>query len=245
MIKKIITHDGLFHADEVMAIALIMEFYGNIPVERTRNISQEDVDDPNVWIIDVNGQYNPSKGLFDHHHDESLSASCVLILDHLYMNKTISMELMTELSDNFVVISNIDKGGFIPYNGFQFNSLIKGFNSLPDGFNVAIDVCRNYIKCAMDNVAKMGESLSIWSKGWTVNNVIKCCSAFPIHWKRYPGTIRFLVYPNNGKYNVISVDSVKHPVISNGREEFLHNSKFLAVFKTEQDALDCALKSIV
>ena len=246
-IKKIITHDGIFHADEVMAIALIHEFVdGGIPVERTRTISTEDMEDPNVWVIDVGGEYNPSLGLFDHHHDDSLEASCVLIATHLFLENIYNDDMFLELRDTMHVISEIDTGGYTQYNGFQFNSLIKMFNSLDNGWQLALDTCRNYIKCLKDNVDKIEQSRRIWDEGERISMHIKYCHEFPIHWKRYDDSaVMYLIYPNKGKFNLLSKDSKDFPICSSGDEEFLHNAKFLAVFSSKEDAIRCARLSEV
>lgn len=63
---KIVTHNGIFHTDEVLAIAMykIMVFNKNIEIIRTR--------DPNIIknadvLIDVGGIYDSSLSKFDHH----------------------------------------------------------------------------------------------------------------------------------------------------------------------------------
>lgn len=57
--KKIITHNGKFHADEVLGVAIVQEIYPDAKVVRTRNIQHVDAD---TICIDVGG------GEFDHHH---------------------------------------------------------------------------------------------------------------------------------------------------------------------------------
>ena len=71
---KICTHDGVFHADEVLAIALLRSVSMNTQIWRSRNKA--------VWeecdiLVDVGGEYLPSQesGVgqikFDHHQDET------------------------------------------------------------------------------------------------------------------------------------------------------------------------------
>lgn len=63
--KKIVTHSGNFHADDVFACAILSLFCkGAIEVARSR--------DPEVWetgdyVVDVGGVYDESLGRFDHH----------------------------------------------------------------------------------------------------------------------------------------------------------------------------------
>lgn len=65
--EKIITHNGSFHADEVLAVATIfLALNGRIKVIRTR--------DPEIiktgdYVVDVGGIYDPDKNKFDHHQE--------------------------------------------------------------------------------------------------------------------------------------------------------------------------------
>ena len=239
---KIITHDGQFHCDEVLAIALIFETLGNVPVERTRTISEQDRNDPDVWIIDVGGEYDPSRGLFDHHPDSKLPASCVLILNHLYEKDVIHPHLLVELQGNFNVVSEIDINGPTQYNGWQVNSLIKGFNSLGGGFFKAVEILQGYIAYAKDTVEKMHMSQEIWDNAEEISLYIKYVEEFPIHWKRYEEQ-PFLIYKDGDKYKVLSRDSNLFPITGTGKEEFPHNARFIAVFSNKEDAVECAQRS--
>lgn len=242
--RKIITHDGVFHADEVLAIALIHVLVNErIPVERTRTISAEDINDRSVWIVDVGGQRNSQLNNYDHHQDGTLPASCMLILDELTAWGQCSYELYDELLNSFQTVSDIDCNGPTEMNGFQFNSLIKTFNALDNGFQIALDVAKNYIRACQATADKAVESRIIWNTGTVIEQQIRICDSFPIHWKRY-NEEPFLVYPNAGKWNVLSIDSKNHPLVATGQEEFIHANKFIAVFQYKTDAIACAIQSI-
>jgi uncharacterized UPF0160 family protein len=63
-IKKIGTHDGRFHTDEVLAIAALQFIYPNAQVVRTRDearLAECDI------RIDVGRKYDPVTGDYDHH----------------------------------------------------------------------------------------------------------------------------------------------------------------------------------
>ena len=68
--KTIGTHDGAFHADEVVACAMLTKYtslYKDAEIIRTRNLSiLEKLD----IVVDVGGVYDPSKNRFDHHQKE-------------------------------------------------------------------------------------------------------------------------------------------------------------------------------
>ena len=69
--KKIVTHSGQFHCDDVFAVATL-ELYlektdTKYTVIRTRNEDEFVTAD---FLIDVGGEYDPSRNRFDHHQKE-------------------------------------------------------------------------------------------------------------------------------------------------------------------------------
>lgn len=68
--KKIGTHSGSFHCDEVLACAMLTNYtslYKDADIIRTREssvLSQMDI------VVDVGGVYDPSTNRFDHHQKE-------------------------------------------------------------------------------------------------------------------------------------------------------------------------------
>lgn len=61
---KVGTHNGPFHADDVMAVAALLAIYPNVEVVRTRDaatLASCDI------VVDVGGVHDPEKGRFDHH----------------------------------------------------------------------------------------------------------------------------------------------------------------------------------
>ena len=63
--KKIATHDGTFHTDDIFAMACMQILFGDkISVTRTRDmkiIKSADI------VFDVGGEYDEAQGRFDHH----------------------------------------------------------------------------------------------------------------------------------------------------------------------------------
>lgn len=123
---KLGTHDGIFHADEIMGLALIKKLFeinGKSPsdllVLRTRN--QEQLDECDI-VIDVGGEYDPSRARFDHHQrefhktysderDQRLSSAGLVFLhygDHLFTDDCIpGMKKMTSPDgDSFILMSD-------------------------------------------------------------------------------------------------------------------------------------------
>jgi hypothetical protein len=65
---KIITHPGLAHRDEALAVGLILSERKPTSVQLfRREPTQAELDDPDVWVVDVGEQHNPQLHNFDHH----------------------------------------------------------------------------------------------------------------------------------------------------------------------------------
>jgi len=65
-ILRIVTHPGIFHADEVCAVGWLRLMGVDAPVER-RVPTSEDLANPEVLVLDIGGVHNPSLRNFDHH----------------------------------------------------------------------------------------------------------------------------------------------------------------------------------
>lgn len=61
------THSGVFHGDDVFAVAIVQEFFGGagVPIERVRELPEE-FEAPDI-AVDVGGEHDWSKIIFDHH----------------------------------------------------------------------------------------------------------------------------------------------------------------------------------
>lgn len=81
-----ITHAGPAHADELIALAILVAKHGLDRIER-RNPTQEELADPKTWVLDVGGVHDPDLRNFDHHGVEGTEGRCAfdLLLDHFQM----------------------------------------------------------------------------------------------------------------------------------------------------------------
>ena len=84
----IITHPGSAHFDEFFAICLILASFPEkqFIIERREPLPEE-LSDPEVWVVDIGGHYDPALKNFDHHQDLELGASFVLVGDHLKISE--------------------------------------------------------------------------------------------------------------------------------------------------------------
>lgn len=70
-VRRLITHDGRFHADEVLATAVLSALFPEAEVVRTRDPELTRSEAPSDLIYDVGGVYDPVLGRFDHHQPDA------------------------------------------------------------------------------------------------------------------------------------------------------------------------------
>jgi len=66
--KRIVTHSGGFQTDEVFAVAALQLLFGDLPVVRTRE--EAEMQNPEDFVVDVGGMYDPARNRYDHHQKE-------------------------------------------------------------------------------------------------------------------------------------------------------------------------------
>ena len=79
--ERIITHSGNAHADEFLACAFLA-FLTGAPIVRTREVSQDDLENSNIIVVDIGNVFDPEKNNFDHHQDRNLPCSLIMVLEH-------------------------------------------------------------------------------------------------------------------------------------------------------------------
>lgn len=85
--RRIVTHAGSAHADEVVSIALLLahdECIGSI--DRVKDVTSAELDDASAYVLDVGRRHEPHLLNFDHHQfDGSDRPRCTLslVLDYL------------------------------------------------------------------------------------------------------------------------------------------------------------------
>ncbi len=158
---KLFTHDGLFHADEVFATALLSLMSEQIQV--VRGGDNELPEDPENWII-----YDIGGGELDHHSPENKAAngfhpgtaipyaSCGLVWRKYYQEILEAENCPEEYMD-------------IVYQRFE-NSVILGIDAEDNGFNPVADALS-----AMPGIRdeQKQEILFQARTGFTVSQVIK------------------------------------------------------------------------
>ncbi|MDY0365868.1 MAG: MYG1 family protein [Arcobacteraceae bacterium] len=132
MKKLIATHNKIFHADEVSAVALLELFTEDEYIvqrvdHNTTDFSKYD------FVIDIGRKYDNQK-YFDHHQYKGGKSSAGLIWDYIGLNK--------QYSKISKLIDLIDKNdvGIEKAKEFEYSSLIKCFNNSEDIYGYEQDV---------------------------------------------------------------------------------------------------------
>ncbi|MEC8423725.1 MAG: MYG1 family protein, partial [Myxococcota bacterium] len=108
---SIATHSGPFHADDVLAVALLRTFVdADATVVRTRDLDR--IADADV-VVDVGGIYDPDAGRFDHHQASYTGAfsSAGMVLSWLTETDRIRPPLAERLRVGVVsYVDDVDNG---------------------------------------------------------------------------------------------------------------------------------------
>jgi uncharacterized protein UPF0160 len=83
MIRRILTHPGGAHKDDLLAVCVLIAKYG-APIVR-RDPTKEDLDDSCIVVVDIGGLHDPERKNFDHHQfarDHAPTCALSLVLDH-------------------------------------------------------------------------------------------------------------------------------------------------------------------
>lgn len=235
---KIVTHSGTHHADEVLAIAAIFEFIGELPVERKNKAEMEDLENPDVLVLDIGSRLEPEKGNFDHHQNSDIPATNILIINYLCDDEKLKAILHKQL---FSSVDAVDRGifrerGECEYLTPDFNSLIRSLNNIDDGFNKALIISRLILSGAIATAKKNIESEAIWNSLEKRGEIAIHHTFDPIigwHELAERDGILLLITPNNripGSYQVMSRDTNLFIIPSTDEQLFKHVSGFLAVY---------------
>lgn len=252
-IEKIVTHSGIFHADEVLAIAFLYSqgLKLNFPIDRKNEVDEDELNDPHIAVIDVGKHYDPQKNNFDHHQDLKLQSSNVLILENFY-DFGLNNEEKEVLKERFFnQISMVDRGVINPQeeNKDSFSNIIRNMNNLENGFHMAISISIDIVNAYIETCKKEIEGKKKWEKLKTDKKetvkIIENEGEFIPDWQSLAkqDDIMFLITPNirkTGTYNLISRDSREFIIPEKDNQDFRHPSGFMASYYSIEDAIQHA-----
>lgn len=121
------THSGSFHADDVLAAALIRVFLD--PEAKVVRSRDPEVLDRADIVFDVGHVFDPERGRFDHHQREyeGERSSAGMVLDHLESEGHVEPALATLLRAELVdYVDAVDVGARQPEHGVPCFSMIVG-----------------------------------------------------------------------------------------------------------------------
>ena len=166
---QVVTHDGIFHADEVFAYALLCIAYGrdNVSIIRTRDAEVLDLAtrEEDTWVIDVGNDFNPSMLNFDHHmrdfnvpnrHGNKLSSFGMVV--EALLRRSFFSEVRQQLLDFSNKVDLMDNG----IKAAEDLSFISVLNSYSDNeefsFYAALQTAIAYLRSLIN---KWGEEVTI------------------------------------------------------------------------------------
>lgn len=99
--QLIITHPGSAHFDEVTAVSLVIAMYANtvFRIERREPV-QAELDNPDIWVIDVGDRHEPERHNFDHHQDRDCPSAFVLVAEYLGLLEMLSIMPWWDFKDS-------------------------------------------------------------------------------------------------------------------------------------------------
>ncbi len=256
---KVITHDTSFHADEVVAVAMLKRAGFEIDLIRTRDteVLTAALADPGIAVIDVGGVYNPEMLNFDHHQDMSLQSAAGLIYENYkdlicpaeaqpYFDRFVeSIDVLDTNRDNIFATWDLMPRGFRNTSG-----LIGGFNrEVTDAagqliqFHKALDFASIILENEIYSAIKKARSEAAYEARIVLPNNVAVFSEYSAVWKSKKDHL-FAVMPHANGWQINSRDTtlgqVPESVETCEGFVFRHKSGFMAVVKEQQVAVDFA-----
>lgn len=77
--RYIVTHPGQAHRDDFLAVCLLLGHHNCVAPVFRREPTTEELEDPEVWVLDVGQRHEPAKHNFDH-HQPAIEGSCAFSL---------------------------------------------------------------------------------------------------------------------------------------------------------------------
>lgn len=260
--STVITHDTAFHADEVIAVALLRQAGYQFEITRTRNptVLAEAVADKNILVLDVGGVYDPEMLNFDHHQNKELLSAAGLVYEHFkneicpadaqaYFGRFISsIDVMDTNRDNIFELWSTLPKGFKNTSG-----ILGGFNrDMTDAamqykqFLKATEVAQEIINNEIYSSVKKAKSESDYQFRTILDNNVAVFDQFSTVWKdKKEHTFAILPHANGWQIQTIDTNVAVVPESIATLEGFVfrHISGFMAVIK-DKDALINFAKSM-
>ncbi|MGJ0300635.1 MYG1 family protein [Aliarcobacter cryaerophilus] len=259
MKKLIATHNKIFHADEISAIALLEIFTDyEIEIKRVNHDTKEfDIFD---FVIDVGKKFDGKK-YFDHHQFKGGKSSAGLIWDYLGFSKQYpKISKLIELIDRNDV-------GLEKAKPFEFSSLIKCYNTRKvtskeqeEAFYKALDFTKTVFSSMKQNEDDVIKAKEIVNNSYIFNGNPKIIELdeFTPHWSTYINGetmpyIKAVVWEDQEENNwKVKIPAIRigtfelngNPLKQDNNMEFVHSSGHFAIAKDELTMIKYLSKNI-
>ncbi len=168
MSELIITHPGSAHFDEFFAISLILAKNPGVDfrIER-RDPSTGELDNPEIWVVDIGERLEPERRNFDHHQNIDHPASFVLVSDHLGLSTDLRTLPWFDFKDKIDRFGPVKTGAEIgtlrlriTYSPFE-EWYLDLFSSDPMS---CVPLMRSFGISMIKNAADMASQFKFWDK---------------------------------------------------------------------------------
>ena len=261
MQNTITTHNGLFHADEVMAIAILRLYGIDYPVIRTRD---QAVITDSAYVVDVGGVHDEATNRYDHHQYRGGKASAGLVWDEFgeeLCDRTLPDEtaqlFVTKVYETLIAdIDAIDTGTRRPAKGeFSFSHAISSFNATGEvgtpeheaGFNAALEFAKQVLINTIATVHKELYDLAEIKLAMADQPIVPVFPRYLVgmgEQAKLYGYKRFFFPDANGNGWRVQITEGAEPLDDLVKEDsgliFLHPAKFICGVKEVSDAVRVA-----
>jgi uncharacterized UPF0160 family protein len=257
--SSVITHDTTFHADDIIAVALLRHAGYSFELTRTRDAKRlaEATADKETLVLDVGGVYDPAMLNFDHHQDRDLMSAAGLIYQHFkdeicpadaqpYFERFVaSIDAMDTNRDNIY-----DLWATLPKGFRNTSGILGGFNrevtdaALQDSqFNKAVEVAMQIISNEIHMAAKKARSEADYKNRFILDNNVALFEQYSTVWKDKKEHV-FAVLPHASGWQIQTIDTnvatIPESITDLKGFIFRHSSGFMAVVKDKDVLVDFA-----
>lgn len=258
--NRLITHDTTFHADDVIAVALLrVAGYSLYSFARTRDkaIVEEALRTPETLILDTGMVYDPAMLNFDHHQDKSLMSAAGLIYEEI-KDELLPVEAQFYFAQWISSIDAIDTNRDHIYHlwdqlpsGFRHtSSILGGFNRDPANaeeqdqqFAKAVEAAISIVRNEIYSAIKKAESERHYTERTILENNVAVFDEYSTVWKEHRDHV-FVVMPHANGWQIQTIDTaidvIPESVALAPGFSFRHISGFMATLRTRHEAITFA-----
>lgn len=258
---QIVLHDGRAHQDEFLAACVLIHKL-NAPAYR-RGHTDQDLKDPNIWVLDQGREFDPSLRNFDHHQIDEPICSFTMILDYFFnedYRKYIPQLRYVEIFDSYGPNRAAEYAGATPESlelsvSPAYTYLLKAFSKIEGEivgsfYDVMKEIGREICN-SIDENAEFIEILEKGSiffayKGIKILDTTSCKMPEGLKHDQLPTKtyaklkeiqpdVILTIDTRQGGYRMVSINSDVLKFRPNDKCHFVHNSGFLVGFKNYDD----------